>query len=44
MQYKTIVLQMLEDRPQLKERLQQQRQMLLMLEVYADTLKAGHET
>lgn len=44
MQYKTIVLQMLEDRPRLKDRLRQQRQMLLMLEVYAEQLKAGHET
>jgi predicted nuclease with TOPRIM domain len=43
MHYKSIVLELLEDRPRLKERLQRERQLLLTLEIYAQELKAGHE-
>ena len=43
MYYKTIVLQLLEDRPQLRNRLQKYRQMLPTLEFYAHELKTGHE-
>jgi len=43
MHYKTIVLGLLQDRPQLRDRLQQQRRMLLIVEQYALELKASHE-
>lgn len=43
MQYKTIVLQMLEDRPQLRQLLQQYHQLLPTLEFYAQELKTNHE-
>jgi hypothetical protein len=43
MQYKTIVLELLEDRPQFKQRLQRERRLLLTLEMYAEELKARHE-
>jgi hypothetical protein len=43
MHYKTMVLEMLEDRPRLKERLQRERQLLLTMERYAEELKLGHE-
>jgi hypothetical protein len=44
MLYKTIVLQLLEDHPQLRDRFQKYHQMLPTLEFYAETLKTGHET
>lgn len=43
MHYKTMVLEMLEDRPPLKERLRRERQLLLSIERYAEDLKRGHE-
>jgi hypothetical protein len=43
MHYKTIALELLEDRPQLKAHLQQHRQMLLAVESCAQTLKSFHE-
>jgi hypothetical protein len=43
MHYKTIVLELLEGRPRLRERLQKYRQLLPTLEFYAGELKTGHE-
>jgi hypothetical protein len=43
MQYKTIVLEMLEQRTQLHEQLRQQRKLLTTMETYAKELKASHE-
>lgn len=43
MQYKTIVLEMLEQRKELHEQLRQQRQLLTTMEKYAKELKASHE-
>lgn len=43
MHYKTMVLDMLEDRPMLKARLQKERKLLLALESIADALKSHHE-
>lgn len=43
MQYKTIVLEMLQQRPDLHEQLQQQRKLLTTMEKYAKELKASHE-
>lgn len=43
MQYKTIVLELLEGRPQLRNRLQQEHRMLAAVEQYALELKASHE-
>jgi hypothetical protein len=44
MQYKTIVLEMLEQRTDLCETLRQQRKVLTTMERYAQELKASHET
>ena len=43
MQYKTIVLQLLEQHPELYHQLRQQRQLLPALDDYSDQLKALHE-
>ncbi len=43
MQYKTIVLQLLEDRPELHEQLRSSRQLLSTLERLAKELKTSHE-
>jgi len=43
MQYKTIILELLQQRPQMHEQLRQQRKLLPTLEIYAKELKASHE-
>jgi hypothetical protein len=43
MHYKTMVLDLLEDRPRLRERLQKERKLLLTVESVADSLKKRHE-
>lgn len=43
MHYKTIILEMLQQRPQMHEELRQQRRLLTTLEIYARELKASHE-
>jgi hypothetical protein len=43
MQYKTIVLQLLEQNPQLRDQLKRERQMLPTMERYALELKTRHE-
>jgi hypothetical protein len=43
MHYKTIVLQLLEDRPRLHNQLQRERRMLKTVELLALELKASHE-
>ena len=43
MQYKTIVLELLQQRPEMHEQLRQQRKLLTTMEMYARELKASHE-
>lgn len=43
MQYKTIILELLKERPQMHERLRQERKLLPALEIYARELKASHQ-
>jgi FtsZ-binding cell division protein ZapB len=43
MQYKTIVLQLLEQHPQIRDQLRKTRQMLPTMERYASELKTRHE-
>jgi hypothetical protein len=43
MQYKTIILEMLEERPKMREELRQSRKLLPTLEFYASELKDSHE-
>lgn len=43
MQYKTIVLQLLEDRPEIHEQLRSSRQLLPTMERIAKELKTSHE-
>lgn len=43
MQYKTIVLQLLEQQPELYNQLRRQRQLLPKLEAYSQQLKTLHE-
>ena len=43
MQYKTIVLQLMEQQPEVYNQLRKQRQLLQTLETYSDQLKALHE-
>ena len=43
MQYKTIVLQLLEQQPELYNQLRNRRQLLPALETYSDQLKTLHE-
>ena len=44
MLYKTIVLELLQQRPQMHERLCKDHQLLSTLSIYAKELKASHET
>jgi hypothetical protein len=44
MQYKTIILQLLEQRPQMHQQLRQERRLLPAMELYAKELKESHET
>ena len=44
MLYKTMVLGLLEERPQLHDQLRAQRLLLATVEQHAQLLKAGHET
>jgi hypothetical protein len=43
MHYKTIILEMLQQRPQMHEELRQSRKLLPTLEFYASELKDSHE-
>lgn len=43
MQYKTIVLEMLQQRTELHEHLRKERKLLTTMEYYANELKASHE-
>jgi hypothetical protein len=43
MQYKTIILELLEQRPQMREELRQSRKLLPTLEFYASELRDSHE-
>jgi hypothetical protein len=43
MQYKTIILELLHERPRMQEQLRQSRQLLPVLERYARGLKTSHE-
>jgi hypothetical protein len=43
MQYKTIILEILEQRPRMREELRQSRKLLPTLEFYASELKESHE-
>jgi hypothetical protein len=43
MHYKTIILEMLQQRPQIHEELRQSRKLLPTLEFYASELKDSHE-
>jgi hypothetical protein len=43
MQYKTIIHEMLQERPQLREQLRKSRELLPALELYARELKTSHE-
>lgn len=44
MQYKTIVLELLQQRTELHEQLRKERKLLTTMEFYANELKEGHET
>jgi hypothetical protein len=44
MQYKTIILELLEQRPQMHEELRKDRKLLPALELYAKELKTSHES
>lgn len=43
MQYKTMILELLQQRPQVHDRLRKDRKLLPAMELYAKELKAGHE-
>lgn len=43
MQYKTIILELLQQRPEMHEQLRQERKLLTTLEIYAKELKESHE-
>lgn len=43
MQYKTIILELLQQRPQMHEQFRKERKLLPTLEIYAKELKASHE-
>ena len=43
MQYKTIILEMLEQRPRMREELRQNRKLLSTMEHFAAELKSSHE-
>jgi hypothetical protein len=42
MQYKTIIYELLQQRPQMHKRLQKERKLLTTLEIYAKELKESH--
>jgi hypothetical protein len=44
MQYKTIILELLQQRPQMHDQLRKDRKLLPALEFYAKELKTSHET
>lgn len=44
MQYKTIILELLQQRPQMHDQLRKDRKLLTALEIYAKELKTSHET
>jgi hypothetical protein len=44
MQYKTIILELLQQRPQMHEELRKDRKLLPALELYSRELKTSHET
>ena len=44
MQYKTIILELLEQRPQMHEELRKDRKLLPALELYSKELKTSHES
>jgi hypothetical protein len=44
MQYKTIILELLQQRPQMHEELRKDRKLLPALELYSKDLKTSHET
>ena len=44
MQYKTIILELLQQRPQMHDQLRKNRKLLPALEFYAKELKTSHET
>lgn len=43
MQYKSIILELLQQRPEMHEELRQERKLLTTLEIYAKELKESHE-
>jgi len=43
MQYKTIILELLQQRPEMHEQLRKERKLLPALELYAKKLKTSHE-
>ena len=43
MQYKTIILELLQQRPEMHEQLRKERKLLPALELYARELKTSHE-
>jgi hypothetical protein len=43
MQYKTMILELLRDRPQMHEQLRKERKLLSTMERYAKELKASHQ-
>ena len=43
MQYKTMILELLQQRPQMHEQLRLERKLLPTLEIYAKELKTSHE-
>jgi hypothetical protein len=43
MQYKTIVLELLQQRPEMHDQLRKDRRLLTTLEIYANELKDNHE-
>ena len=43
MQYKTIILELLQQRPRMHEQLRQERKLLTAVEIYAKELKESHE-
>lgn len=43
MQYKTIILELIQQRPEMHEQLRQERKLLTTMEMYARELKQSHE-
>ena len=43
MQYKTIILELIQQRPEMHEQLRQERKLLTTMEMYASELKQSHE-